>query len=223
MRLVYASAFATAIALLLPTVPQAQQQDDPSRVIKDGGIKAPGWQGKVDAREAAKGLSTTSSRFAMKGNDIDIMTGPNTTYWNPANTATGDFTVKATFKDLKSDAGHPHAAGLFIGGSNLDSDTPNYTYCLAYTDGSYLVRQMVGPKATTLAKKAPNPAIKGPDAKGLVTNEIAWVVKGNRAECQINGTSVAGFDKPAVTTDGIYGIRANHNISTVVTGFGIAK
>lgn len=222
MRLVYASVFAVTIALLLPSVHQAQGQDA-DRVIKDGGIKAPGWQGKVDAGAAGKGMTVNSSRFMMKGNDIDIMTGPATTYWNPANTAKGDFTVKATFKDLKSDAGHPHAAGLFIGGSNLESDQPTYVYCLAYTDGSFLIRQMTGPKAATLVRKTPNAAVKGPDAKGLVTNEVAWTVKGNRAECMINGTSVGGVDKPAVTTDGIYGIRANHNISTTVTGFGLAK
>jgi hypothetical protein len=49
------------------------------------------------------------------------------------------------------------------------------------------------------------------------------VVKGNRAECQINGQTVAGFDKPQISTDGVYGIRVAHNISTVVTGFGMAK
>ena len=221
MRLVYASVFAVTTALLLPAA-HAQMQDA-DRVIKDGGIKAPGWQGKVDASAAAKGMSVSSSRFVMKGADIDIMTGPATTYWNPANTAKGDFTVKATFRDLKSDAGHPHAAGLFIGGSNLEGDAPSYVYCLAYTDGSFLIRQMNGPKATTIVRKTPNAAVKGADAKGLVTNEVSWAVKGNRAECMINGVAVGGVDKPAVATDGIYGIRANHNISTVVAGFGLAK
>ena len=221
MRLVYASVFAVTTALLLPAA-HAQMQDA-DRVIKDGGIKAPGWQGKVDASAAAKGMSVSSSRFMMKGADIDIMTGPATTYWNPANTAKGDFTVKAAFRDLKSDAGHPHAVGLFIGGSNLEGDAPSYVYCLAYTDGSFLIRQMNGPKATTIVRKTPNAAVKGPDAKGMVTNEMSWAVKGNRAECMINGVAVGGIDKPAVATDGIYGIRANHNISTVVSGFGLAK
>jgi hypothetical protein len=222
MRFVYASAVAAALALLMPATQYAQMQDA-DRVIKDGGIKAPGWMGKVDAAAAAKGMTTSSSRFMMKGADIDIMTGPATTYWNPKHTATGDFTIKATFKDLKSDAGHPHAAGVFIGGSNLESDNPTYTYCLAYTDGSALIRQMNGPKATTIMRKTANAAINKADASGMVTNEVAWAVKGNRAECTINGTAVGGVDKPAVTTDGIYGIRANHNISVLVQGFGMSK
>ena len=224
MRFVYASAVAVALAMLMPATQNAQEQD-PSRVIKDGGIKAPGWTGKVDVREAGKGMTLNSSSFVAKGSDLVIMTGPPTTYWNPAHTAKGDFTVKATFKDLKSDAGHPHPAGLFIGGSNMDSDNQSITYCVAYTNGAYLVRQLTGPKAQTLAgnAKTVHEAVNKADANGVVTNEIAWVVKGNRAECQINGKTVAGFDKPAITTDGVYGIRVAHNISTTVTGFGLAK
>jgi hypothetical protein len=222
MRLVYASAFATMLALVFPAVHHAQ---DPDRVIKDGGISAPGWTGKVDAPRAAKGMTLEMSRFAMKGSDIDIMTGPPTTYWNPANTATGDFTLKATFRDLKSDAGHPHPAGLFIGGQNMGADDMSITYCVAYTNGSFLVRQLTGPKATTLGggPKQVHPAVKQPGADGAVTNEIAWVVKGNRAECQINGQTVAGFDTTQVNTNGVYGIRVAHNISTVVAGFGLTK
>ena len=35
-----------------------------------------------------------------------------------------------------------------------------------------------------------------------VTQEIAISVKGDRVECSINGTMVAGYDKPAVVTAG---------------------
>lgn len=224
MRLVHASALAVLLALFMPALHGAQAQD-PDRVIKDGGISAPGWKGKVDAPAAKGGLSTSSSRFAMKGADIEIMTGPATTYWNPAHTAKGDFTVKATFKDLKSDAGHPHPAGIFIGGTNMDGDEQSITYCVAYTNGSYLVRQLTGAKATTLAggPKVLHEAVKKADANGLVTNEVGWRVSGNTAACVINGVEVASIDKSKVTTDGVYGLRVAHNISTTVVGFGLTK
>jgi hypothetical protein len=55
-------------------------------------------------------------------------------------------------------------------------------------------------------------------------------VKGDRVECSINGTVVAGYDKPAVvtdgklkSTDGIYGLRFAHNTEVVVTGFSMTK
>jgi hypothetical protein len=60
-----------------------------------------------------------------------------------------------------------------------------------------------------------------------VTQNIAWSVKGDRAECSINGTVVAGFNKADLvgegkltSLDGIYGIRAAHNVDIVVKDFG---
>src|SRR5438477_8698122 len=57
-----------------------------------------------------------------------------------------------------------------------------------------------------------------------VTQEIAVSVKGDRIECAINGTVVAGYDKSALVTagklaatDGVYGLRFAHNTDIVVT------
>jgi hypothetical protein len=53
------------------------------------------------------------------------------------------------------------------------------------------------------------------------------MVKGDRAECSINGAVVAGFNKADLvgagklaSLDGIYGIRAAHNVDIVVKDFG---
>ena len=55
-------------------------------------------------------------------------------------------------------------------------------------------------------------------------------VKGDRVECSINGTVVAGYDKPALvaagklkSTDGVYGIRMAHNTEAIVSGFTMTK
>lgn len=63
-----------------------------------------------------------------------------------------------------------------------------------------------------------------------VTQEIAVSVKGDRVECAINGTVVAGYDKAAVvtagklkSTDGVYGIRFAHNTDATVTGLSVTK
>jgi hypothetical protein len=63
-----------------------------------------------------------------------------------------------------------------------------------------------------------------------VTQEIAVSVKGDRVECAINGTVVAGYDKAALvtagklkSTDGIYGIRFAHNTDATVTGLTLTK
>ena len=63
-----------------------------------------------------------------------------------------------------------------------------------------------------------------------VSQDIVWTVKGGRAECAINGTVVAGYDKAQLvaagklrSTDGVYGFRFSHNVEAVITGFSMAK
>ena len=229
MRRIYVGTAAIALALLVPVVYHAQgkaDEKDKDRAVAGGGITVPGWTGKRDG-PASQGRAITDSKFGQQGGELQLVVGPAASYWNPANVAKGDYTVKATFKNVKSDAGHPHSAGLFIAGSNLDKDTQSYIYCVAYTDASAMVRQFTGtPKPVDLLRKTPNAAVKGPDASGGATNDIAWVVKGGKADCQINGTSVASYDLAKVNIpsfDGVYGIRVTHNMNLSVAGFGLAK
>jgi hypothetical protein len=63
-----------------------------------------------------------------------------------------------------------------------------------------------------------------------VTQEIAMSVKGDRVECAINGTVVAGYPSAALvapgklkSTDGVYGIRFAHNTEVTVTGLAMTK
>lgn len=232
VRLTWAAALAIAAAAALPWVAGAQGQDA-DRKVAGGGITVSGWQGKVDPAGIKQGMTINDSKFASEGNGFRITTGPAASYWNPANTAKGDFTVKATFREPKQTYNHPHPFGVFIGGSKLDSDQPNMLYCVAYRDGTFVVRQFGGgtPPVTTHMRKTPHAAVQkasGPDAE--VTQEVGWTVKGGRAECVINGQVVAGFDSAQIvgpgkleSTDGIVGIRLSHNSDVIVTGFNIGK
>jgi hypothetical protein len=250
MRLVRASAVAMAVALLVPAVhaaqgaapaaapAQAKPQTAPpaaapmetDRKVAGGGITAAGWQGKIDSGAAKQGGTINDSKFAEEGGAYHLTVGPATSYWNPTNKAMGDYTVKATFKEAKQTFSHPHPFGLFIGGSKLGTDQQSLMYCVAYRDGSYLVRSFKGDVVTTVAKKTPNEAVAKAAADAPVTQDIEWRVKGNRVECAINGTVVAGFDKAEVvgegkleSTDGVYGIRSAHNTDVVVSGLKMTK
>ena len=200
---------------------------DPDRVIPGGGIFVAGWTGKIDAGSVRQGRKLDDAKFVQDGAALHVTTGPATTFWNPANTASGDYTVKATFMEprfmeLNS---HPHSYGIFIGGHDLGADQMSLVYCVAYGNGQALVRGF-GPAVFTLLN-ATNPAVHKAAAVGQpVTQEIAWHVKGGRAECTINGTSVAAYGKAQlvtpgklVSTDGVYGIRFTHNVEAVITGF----
>jgi hypothetical protein len=230
MRRGIAVTFASALVLLAGALLSAQF--DPDRVIPGGGIFVQGWTGKVDASSVRQGRMINDAKFAQEGNALHVTTGPAVTYWNPANTATGDYTVKATFLEPKFMAlnSHPHSYGIFIGGNDLGTDQMSLVYCVAYGDGSALVRGF-GPGVFTPLGTSPNAAVhKAAGVGQAVTQEISWRVKGGRAECSINGGVVAGYDKSQLvtagklkSTDGVYGVRFTHNVEAVISGLSMTK
>lgn len=222
MRLITGSVVAVALAVAAAGLSASQDAD---RKVAGGGITAKGWQGMIDAAAAKKGATVNDSKIAEVAGGLHMTIGPAGTFWNPANTASGDYRVGATFKEGKSSADHPHSYGVFIGGNKLDTANQSYVYCVAYGDGTFLVRGFNGPTVVTYSKRQPHAAVHKAGADGTVTQEIAWTVKGTRAECSINGQVVAGFDKPELvtagkleSTDGIYGVRVSHNVDVTVTG-----
>jgi hypothetical protein len=203
---------------------------DADRVIPGGGVHIAGWTGEIDARSAGQGRVLNDARLAQEGDAIHVTTGPAAIYWNPANTATGDYTVKATFLEPQFMAlnSHPHSYGLFIGGRNMGTDERSLVYCVAYGSGEVLVRGFA-PAVFTLLGTSLNAAVHKAASVGQpVSQDIAWTVSGNRAECTINGTVVAGYDRNELigegklqSTDGVYGFRFTHNVEAIITGFGI--
>jgi hypothetical protein len=219
-----------AASVLIPASGFAQ--DETSRSVAGGGISVPGWTGKVDASE--QGKSVNDAKFAKDGSGFKVTTGPAITYWNPANTAAGDYTVKATFNEPKymNLNTHPHPYGLVIAGSGMGTDKENYLYCAAYGNGTFIVRGF-GPAPFQMngRRGEANAAVHKAAGVGQpVTQDIAISVKGGRVECSINGTVVAGYDKSAAvapgklaSTDGIYGLRFAHNTEVIVTNFSVTK
>jgi hypothetical protein len=182
--------------------------------------------GAIDAAAASKGGTINDSKFAAMGNDLHLTIGPAAVYWNPKNTATGNYTVSATFKELKPGmGGHPHPVGLFVGGSSLDTDKKTAMYCTVNSAGAVLVRGFNGGTVFTLTTgrggASPNDAVAKPAADGTVTNTVALTVKDGTVECLVNGKSVGSYTKDQhklASTDGIYGIRVSHNMEVMVSG-----
>jgi len=222
-------------ASLIPIANFSQtQQQETSRAVEGGGVKVSGWTGQVDAKEAEAGMTLNSAKFAKEGNAFHVVTGPAITYWNPANKASGDYTVKATFTESKymNLNDHPHPYGVMIGGNDLGTDKQSYLYCAAYGNGSFIVRGF-GPAAFQVngRRASTDPAVNKAAAKDEpVTQEIALSVKGDKVECAINGKVVGSYDKAAVvgegklkSTDGIYGVRFGHNTEVMVKDLKLSK
>jgi hypothetical protein len=233
MRFVHGFALAAACAVLLPPAIDAQGQET-SRAVSGGGIAVPGWMGKIDASEEKAGQVLNNAKLSGDAKSLSVTTGPAVAYWNPANKAAGNYTVKATFTEAKymNLNNHPHPYGLFIAGNDLGTPDQSYLYCAAYGNGNFIVRGF-GPAAFAMngRRGEANPAVHKAAGPGeSVTQEIALTVKGDRVECAINGTVVAGYTKSELvtagklkSTDGIYGIRFGHNTEGTVTGLTMTK
>jgi hypothetical protein len=233
MRLTYCVSIAATIGLCISPAIFAQA-DETSRKIAGGGITAPGWTGKIDASEEKQGQALNNAKFAESGGAFNVTTGPAVSYWNPANKATGDYTVKATFTEPKfmNLNTHPHPYGIFVAGNDLGAGEQSYLYCAAYGNGNFIVRGF-GPDAFQMngRRGEANASVHKAAGPGEpVTQDIAISVKGGRVECSINGTVVAGYDKDAVvsagklkSTDGVYGLRFAHNTEVTVTNFKVTK
>jgi hypothetical protein len=238
MRLTRGSIFATAFSLLIASLvffyaQGANAQGDANRRVAGGGISVPGWAGKIDAGEERTGQTINDAKLAPEGSGLRVTTGPAVTYWNPANRATGDYKVTATFTEpnYMNLNDHPHPYGLVIAGNDMGTAQQSYLYCAAYGNGTFIVRGF-GPQPFQMnGMGSANAAVhKAPGRGQSVTQEITLSVKGSRVECAINGTIVAGYDKADLvtsgklkSTDGVYGIRFAHNTEAIVTGLTVTR
>ena len=207
----------------------AAPMDESTREVSAGGIAAAGWSGRIDPKEASAGQKLENAKLEQRGDTLFVTTGPAVVYWNPSNTASGDYTVSATFNEPQymNVNDHPHPYGIFIGGNDMGTDQQSYLYCSAYGNGNFIVRGF-GPEAFQMngGRGEANDAVNKAAGKNQpVTQQIALSVKGNKVDCAINGKTVASYDKSALvtagklkSTDGVYGVRFAHNTDGRVTG-----
>lgn len=218
------------LAVLGTLVAGSAAAQDADRTVADGGIRINGWLGRIDRRAMTQGKTINDSKLLAEGSNLRLSVGPAGNFWNPAHTASGDYEVKATFKEHKMAASHPHSYGIFIGGADLQSDNETLMYCIAYGNGTYSVKTFHGATVTTLVNMEANPALHKADANGESTNEIGWRVRGGTASCVINGTVVRSFPASEtvgptklVSTNGGYGIRVSHNLELTVSGLAMTR
>jgi hypothetical protein len=103
--------------------------------------------------------------------------------------------------------------------------------CVPYGSGVVLIRGFGGTvdegrrSQRERRRGAPAESVKKAEKGQSVTQEVMWTVKGDRAECSINGAVVGGYTKAELvgagklkSLDGVYGIRAAHNVDLIVRG-----
>ena len=183
-----------------------------------------GWMVRADRSTSASDPDGAGTiKFMSMGGGFHAVNPQAAVYWNPANTAAGNYTVKGTFTLLKP-SGHTNYYGLVFGGSDLDNAKQAYSYFLVAQDGTWLVKKRNGDAATdNVLPKTPNDAIKKPGADGKSTNALEVRVGADKIDYLVNGTVVGSSPKAGIKTDGIYGMRVNHLLEVMIDSLSAGK
>jgi hypothetical protein len=182
-----------------------------------------GWRMRVDRSANASDPDASGSiKFVQSGSGYHATNPQAAVFWNPSNTASGNYTLKGTFTLLKP-SGHTNYYGLVFGGAGLEGASQSYTYFLVAQDGTWLVKKRDGEATSDVARRAPNDAVKKPAADGKSTNALEVRVGADTIDYVVNGTVVQSMPKAGVKTDGVYGIRVNHLLDVQVDGLAVTK
>jgi hypothetical protein len=184
-----------------------------------------GWMLRIDrSTEASDPDAPGAIKMVPTGSGFHVSTPQAAVFWNSANTASGNYTLKGTFT-LNKSTGFLEYYGLIFGGSNLGGAGQEYLYFVITDDGTWLVKRRTGRSAQEVSEKTSSPAVKKPDAKGSCTNTLEVRVMADKIDFVVNGTVVKSLPKTgaAAKTDGIYGLRINHHLDVQVDGLGVSK
>jgi len=143
---------------------------------------------------------------------FEVSTGPAVTLWNPANTASGAYTLEGTFTLLQP-SGHVNYYGLIFGGSGLEGDQESYIYFLVAQNGSFIIRHRSGNEAVEdIVGRTPHEAVRPAGENGQSVNRLQVRVGAADTQFVVNGTVVHTAPKTGVAarTDGVWGVRVNH-------------
>src|SRR5215813_5326469 len=208
---------ALAVALLLTAPVAAQQhQADHDQPVAGGGTLPTGWKGRLDSG----GTSLAGVKVTPLGGGVHFVTGPAGIYYRPADKESGAYAASATFTQMQP-AAHPEAYGLFVGGADLDGAGQKYTYFLIRQDGKFLIKRRVGNETPTVADWTANTAIRKPDPSGKMSNTLSIDVGRDTMRFLVNGMDVTSVETTKVDTNGIAGLRVNHNLNVRVEGFAV--
>jgi hypothetical protein len=104
--------------------------------------QAPGWKQRIDRSTNASDPDPAGEvKFMAMAGGFHTANPSAAIFWNPKNTATGNYTLKATFAQNQRSS-HPNFLGLMFGGKDLDGPNQNYTYFLvAPQAGTWIINR----------------------------------------------------------------------------------
>lgn len=181
--------------------------DDPD-VAAIGGTGVPnGYVGRTDRADQ----QLSGAKYAVSGGGWDVTTGPAHILYRPADSASGSYTVTTTIDQLAAPA-HPEAYGVFVGGSNLAGSGQQYLYFLARGTGEMMARVREGDKTRNVIAWQKHAAVPTSNASGQGSYRLGIQVAPDSVRFLVNGQRAAAVAAAGLPTNGVYGVRINHNL-----------
>ena len=179
---------------------------DPDVSAGGSGVPA-GYTGRTDRPSQ----SLNDAKYTVSGSRWEVRTGPAHVVYAARDTARGSYTLHATFEQLEAPA-HPEAFGVIFGGQALDQPSQRYTYFLVRGTGEYLLKVRDGGNTRDVISWRASDAVPKADASGKATYRLTVAVRGDSVRLSVNDRAVATLPRANLPTDGIVGLRINHNL-----------
>ncbi len=215
MRYIIAATLALgAIACSTPAADSPAAVRDAAQAV---GNVLDSWKKKLDDPSAKPdSVSLSAERDA-----ISITSGPAGIYYKSDMKAEKDYTVSATFSQLKATP-QPVEYGLFVAGTNLDKDTAHYTALLVRADGKYRIVSVDG--ATQKAIVDWTTAAPMMEPKGAKTsNTLTIRALQDGLHFLINDKELHQMPRLEAGQDGVAGVRVGDGLSIQISKFDVKK
>jgi len=185
--------------------------------------QAQDWQVRIDESQSASDPDDTAEiEFTPMGAaGFRYVGGPAGTLWMPGQTASGEYTLSATFTQNEP-ANHTSFYGLVFGGSDLGNANERYLYFQVAQNGTFLIKERTGEQTAELeGGETEHAAVQAPQEGGSAVNELAVRVAGDTVSYVVNDAVVHTTPRTGVfaQTDGIVGARVNHVLDVTVSNF----
>jgi len=184
---------------------------DPDRNVEGGTIPA-GYVGRTDRST----MAVSGAKYTPSGDGWEVTTGPAHILYSTKNQASGNYTASATFEQLEAPA-HPEAYGIFIGGMHMDAANIAYTYFEVRGTGELLVKLRDGVSTRDIVPWTASADVPKQDASGKATYTLSASVTNDAIKFSVNGKQVASVSRAGLPTDGIVGVRVNHNLHVKIS------
>lgn len=182
-----------------------------------------GWQVRVDGGDHGKADASAVS-FVTMPPGWHVTTGPAAILYRPAITARGAFTLRSEI--FQFDPGtRREGYGVLLGGKALDTPQQSYTYFLIRRSGEFMVKRRTGATTATVKDWTTSAAVvRFDDRKAgqqAVKNVLEVKVTADTTAFLINGTEVARVPTRELDTDGVVGLRVNHELNLHVSALDV--